>query len=92
METNGSRIKKNNPTLYEELEKDTDGSKKKEIKDGLETKKNEQKTDKEELEELKKKTGDDLTEEVGTKIKELEEVIAKRNTEIEIAENIDGNL
>lgn len=89
-ETNGSRIKKQDAALYEKINNDKDGKEKTKLKTALPTLKTEQETDKTKLETLKKKT--DATDDEKTEITTLEETIAKRETEIQITESIDGKM
>lgn len=91
-ETNGSRLKKQDATLYDEIANDKDGTKKKELKDKLPDDKKHQEQNKTKLEELKKKNESEREGNHEEQVKELEDIIAKKEVEIQIAESIDGKL
>ena len=91
-ETNGSRIKKQDASLYDKLVNDKDGTEKKKLKDESESNKKLQEQNKKKLKELNDKSQDDRESDHDTKVKELEDVIAKKETDIKIAESIDSKM
>ena len=92
-ETNGSRIKKHDAKLYEELKNDKDGKKAKEMKDKLEEKKTLLAESDFKLKELKAKNKDDLTTEEEASMKKLEgEIIPQQIKEVEVIQAVDGKM
>lgn len=91
-ETNGSRIKKCDPSLYDKLSNDKNGEEKAKLKKELAQNKTLQEQNIKKINELKEKTGDDNDDDNQTQIKKLEEIIAKKETEIQIAESVDGKM
>jgi hypothetical protein len=95
MESNGSRLKKHDTTLYDKIKNDKDGEEKKKIKTELETNKKLQNSNKEKLAKFKKQIEDGEEEDNKAnqkKVKELEDVIVKKENEIQIAESVDKKL